>query len=59
MAILGKIPEVANYKLKIDGFHLVGTRNAIKENRKRCKKSVVTDLFEVAYKESVEKSLNK
>lgn len=57
MALLGTLPERANYKLKIDGFHLVGTRNVIKENRKRCKKSVVTDLFEVAYKESVEKSL--
>ena len=57
MVLRESVPEKANYKLKINGFHIVGTREKIEDNRKIKKKDNLLDIFEIAYKESKEMSL--
>ncbi|MBQ7373021.1 MAG: hypothetical protein IJW64_00425 [Clostridia bacterium] len=58
MVLREAIPEIARYKLKVNGFHLVGTRTAIKSNKRRIKKDFISELFEIAYKESKDLNLN-
>lgn len=59
MVARGSIPEVANYKLKINGFHLIGTRSKIEKPKKKIKNSLLDKIFEIAYKESLENALAK
>ena len=51
------IPNVANYKLKVNGYHMVGTRCKIEKPKKKHKDDLLSKLFSIAYKESEEKLL--
>ena len=54
-----RIPLIGTYKLKVNGFHLVGTKTIIKKNRVKVKKDILSKIFDVAYEQSLEKQLEK
>lgn len=51
------IPNVANYKLKVNGFHLVATRRKIEKSKFRKKNDLLLQLFNKAFDESETKGL--
>lgn len=52
MILRETIPEIGRYKLKVNGFHLVGTRTVIKSFKGKAKKDILSKLFDIAYNES-------
>ena len=52
-----RIPLVGRYKLKVNGFHIVATRNTIKKNRVQLKKDILSKIFDRAYERSLAKGL--
>ena len=51
------IPQVANYKLKTNGFHLVGTRIKIQKPKTKKRNELLSKIFNAAYDESEIKGL--
>ena len=51
------IPNVANYKLKVNGFHLVATLRKIEKPKFRKKNDLLLQLFNKAFEESEIKGL--
>ena len=51
------IPAVANYKLKVNGFHLVGTRTKIVKPKCKKKNDLLLEIFNKAFEESEIKGL--
>ena len=58
MLLRETIPEIGRYKLKVNGFHLVGTRISIKSSKRKVKKDILSKLFDIAYNESKELNLS-